>query len=63
MVLDANNLYFDSSVQATVPNGIYAVSRVAGGIPSLVKAGGYFSSPMALDGDPLHDREHLQRRA
>ncbi len=59
MVLDANNLYFDSSVQPTAPNGIYAVSRVAGGIPSLVKAGGYLSSPMALDGTTLYTIENI----
>ena len=54
MVLDANNLYFDSYLQPpSTPTGIYAIPR-AGGTPSLVLAGGFLTSPMALDGTTLY---------
>ena len=62
MVVDANNLYFDSSFQPpSNPNGIYAMPRNggAGVTPSLVLAGGFLASPMALDGTTLYTIEFV----
>jgi hypothetical protein len=59
MVVDANNLYFDSYIQpSSSPNGIYAASRVSGA-SSLVLAGGFSASPMALDGATLYTIENI----
>jgi hypothetical protein len=60
MVLDANNLYFDAYLQPpSNPTGIYSVSRTAGGAISLVLAGGFLGSPMAIDGNTLFAIENV----
>jgi hypothetical protein len=60
MALDATNLYFDSYTMPNLvdPIGIYSVPR-AGGTPSLLLAGGFLSSPKAVDGGMLYTIEDI----